>query len=190
VPLKSLISSVLNTLHRFLYKFFLTHVAHTQAGPILAMQHFADDSDRKSQGTRHQSFGCREMPHRPAGQRRLWHSPSSPGTSLSAMTSEALYSSELTGFQTASSFLRTIRPLQPEMAFTLCTTKVSWATSRTKRLGGPTPDNIDGNHDHVRYIRRPPTQMGLSFVEWLHVNNTTGIRPKKYTTGTTLVGVG
>lgn len=145
-----------------------THVVDTQAGTVLAMQHLADDSDRRVRAHVTSLLGAprchTDLQASDGCGMLLRYVSSNIAKCHDVATSEALYSSYLTGLQAASSFLRTIRPLQPEMPFTLCMTKVSWTTSRTKRLAAPTPDNIDGNHDHLKYIRRSLTQMGLSFV--------------------------
>ena len=41
-------------------------------------------------------------------------------------TSEGLYCRDVTGYQAAHSFLRTVTPLEPEMVFQLSNIKVCW----------------------------------------------------------------
>ena len=49
-----------------------------------------------------------------------------------AATVEGLYCTDVTGFQAANSFLRSVRPLAPEMAFQLSNMKVAWRDKQTK----------------------------------------------------------
>ena len=86
-------------------------------------------------------------------------------------TSEALHSRELTGFQAANSFLRTIHLLEPEMVFALSSIKPAWTNLRTKRLVVPTPETINSNKEHNQYLRRPATEQHLNFLEWLRLSS-------------------
>ena len=90
-------------------------------------------------------------------------------------TSEALHSRELTGFQAANSFLRTIHPFEPEMVFALTSMKAAWTNLRTNRLVVPTPDTINSNKEHNQYLRRAAREQDLNFVQWLRIYNTNGL---------------
>lgn len=103
--------------------------------------------------------------------------------------SEAAGSVHLTGFQAASSFLRTIHPLEPEMVFTSAEIKVSWSSSHVKRLSLPSPETLANNREHLKYLARPQSAEELTFVQWLQQYETTGRRPKEYQCGSTLVGI-
>ncbi|KAL9976527.1 hypothetical protein ACROYT_G013841 [Oculina patagonica] len=54
-------------------------------------------------------------------------------------TSEGLYSSDITGYQAAHSFLRTVVPLEPEMVMQLSNIKVCWTDKLTQQLVAPFP---------------------------------------------------
>ena len=54
-----------------------------------------------------------------------------------AATSEGLYCCDVTGFQAANSFLRTVRPLEPEMVLQLSNVKVCWTDKLTKQFRVP-----------------------------------------------------
>ena len=78
-----------------------------------------------------------------------------------AATSEGLYCTDLTGFQAAHSFLRTVRPLEPEMVFQLSNIHVCWTDKLTKQFKPPFPDQTDGNTVYQLCLRRPPTEEDL-----------------------------
>lgn len=60
-------------------------------------------------------------------------------------TSERLYCMDVTGFQEANSFLRTVHPLAPEMAFQLSNFKIAWTDEMTRQFTPPHPGQEDGN---------------------------------------------
>ena len=58
-------------------------------------------------------------------------------------TSEGLYCTDVTGYQAANSFLRTVKPLEPEMVFQLSNIKVCWSDKMTVLFRPPFPDQTD-----------------------------------------------
>ena len=48
-----------------------------------------------------------------------------------SVTSEGLYCQDVSGYSAANSFLRTVRPLPPEMIFQLSSTKAAWTDRKT-----------------------------------------------------------
>ena len=56
-----------------------------------------------------------------------------------AATGEGLYCNDVPGYQAANSFLRSIRPLAPEITFQLSNIKVVWTDKLTKQFRPPHP---------------------------------------------------
>ena len=170
-----------------------THVANRNTGPVLAMQHFADDSQRGVRAHLTTLLGalrCQtDIQTSDGGGMLLRYVSSYVAKCHDVSTSEALHSHQLTGFQAACSFLRTIHPLEPEMVFALSSIKPAWTNLRTKRLAVPTPETINSNKEHNQYLRRRATEQHLNFLEWLRLYNTNGVIAKPYATAGTLVGV-
>lgn len=63
-------------------------------------------------------------------------------------TSKGHYCMDATGYQAASSFLRTVRPLAPEMAFQLSNFTVAWTDKMTSQFTSPYPGQ---EQDNVQY---------------------------------------
>ena len=63
-----------------------------------------------------------------------------------AAISEGLYCCDVTGFQAANSFLRTVRALEPEMVLQLSNIKICWTDKLTKQFRAPFPDQISMPH--------------------------------------------
>ena len=82
-------------------------------------------------------------------------------------TSEGLYCMDVTGFQEANSFLRTVHPLAPEMAFQLSNFKIAWTDKMTRQFTPPHPGQEDGNVVYQLYLRREPAEENLSLLHWL-----------------------
>lgn len=104
-------------------------------------------------------------------------------------TNESLYVSDITGFEAANSFLRCMKPLEPEMVLQLSNIKIAWSNSRTKRFVAPTPEKTKTNTTYQKYLKRPDEEAETTFLQWLREYNESQRKPKKYTSGTTLVGV-
>ena len=107
---------------------------------------------------------------------------------------EGLYCTDLTGFQAAHSFLRTVRPLEPEMVFQLSNIHVCWTDKLTKQFKPPFPDQTDGNTVYQLYLRRPPTEEDLPLLQWLRNhsisnNKTKPLDKDKYLVGLKFVSV-
>ena len=105
-----------------------------------------------------------------------------------AATSEGLYCTDLTGFQAAHSFLRTVRPLEPEMVFQLSNIYICWTDKLTKQFKPPFPDQTDGNTVYQLYLRRPPTEEDLPLLQWLR-NHSISTKTKPLDKDKYLVGL-
>ena len=70
-----------------------------------------------------------------------------------AATVEGLYCTDITGFQAANSFLRSVRPLAPEMAFQLSNMKAAWTDKQTKQFRAPHPGQEEAKKDYVQYLK-------------------------------------
>ena len=89
-----------------------------------------------------------------------------------AATVEGLYCTDVTGFQAANSFLRSVRPLAPEMAFQLSNMKVAWTDKQTKQFRAPHPGQEEANKDYLQYLRRDVSEGQQSLLEWLRCHST------------------
>lgn len=104
-------------------------------------------------------------------------------------TSEGLYCCDITGYQAANSFLRTVRPLAPEMIFQLSSIKVAWTDKLTKQFRVPHPGQEGNNVVYQLYIRRDRGEEHLSILQWLRNHTTTANKAKTLAEGKYLVGV-
>lgn len=102
---------------------------------------------------------------------------------------DSLHSTNVTGFQAACNFLRSMHPLEPEMVLQLSSLKMSWTSSRTKRVVAPTPDFVPTHSAYQKYLKQQPFDSQLTFAQWLRMYNKTAAKPSKYRSGDTLVGV-
>lgn len=84
-----------------------------------------------------------------------------------AATVEGLYCTDVTGFQAANSFLRSVHPLAPEMAFQLSNLKVAWTDKLTKQFRAPHPGQEDTQKDYLQYLKRDVAEEDQSLLEWL-----------------------
>ena len=104
-------------------------------------------------------------------------------------TSEGLYCTDVTGYQAAHSFLRTLTPLEPEIVFQLSNIKVCWTDKCTVLFRPPFPDQTEGNKVYKMYLQRPPTEEDQTLLQWLTCHQTSGSKPKGYTDDRVLVGI-
>ena len=95
-----------------------------------------------------------------------------------AATVEGLYCTDVTGFQAANSFLRTVHPLAPEMAFQLSNLKVAWTDKLTKQFRAPHPGQEDTQKDYLQYLKRDVAEEDQSLLEWLRCHSTVGAKAK------------
>ena len=84
----------------------------------------------------------------------------------------------LLDFKAANSFLRTVRPLEPEMVLQLSNIKVCWTDKLTKQFRAPFPDQTNDNATYQMYLRRPDTEEDESLLMWLR-NHTTSKNKSK-----------
>lgn len=105
-----------------------------------------------------------------------------------AVKCQQLYSADLGAYQAATSFLKHMHPLEPEMVLQLTSTKIAWSNSRTKPFTAPVPSQSD-HKVHAKYMRRPPQDEDLTFLEWLRIYDHEKNPPKAYKDGSTLVGL-
>ena len=104
-------------------------------------------------------------------------------------TSEGLYCTDVTGYQAAHSFLRTVTPLEPEMVFQLSNIKVCWTEKFTVLFRPPFPDQTEGDKVYKMYLERPQTEDDQTLLQWLRCHQTSGSKPKPYADDRVLVGV-
>ena len=104
-------------------------------------------------------------------------------------TSEGLYCSDVTGYQAANSFLRTVTPLEPEMVFQLCNIKVSWTDKSTLLFRPPFPDQMSTHKVYNMYLQRPRGEEDQTLLQWLRCHQTSGSKPKSYGEDRVLVGL-
>ena len=89
-------------------------------------------------------------------------------------TSEDLYCCDVSEFQAAHSFLRTVHLLEPEIIFQLSNIRVCWANKLTKQLRPLFPE---GNFMYQLYLRRPATEK-VPLLIWLCNHSMNGNKSK------------
>ena len=104
-------------------------------------------------------------------------------------TSEGLSCMDVTGFQEANSFLRTVHPLAPEMAFQLSNFKIAWTDEMTRQFTPPHPGQEDGNVAYQLYLRREPAEEILSLLQWLRCHTVVRNKAKSLGSDKFLVAV-
>ena len=104
-------------------------------------------------------------------------------------TSEGLYCCDITGYQAANSFLRTVCPLAPEMIFQLSSVKVAWTDKLTKQFRVPHPGQEGDNVVYQLYIKGDLAEEHLSILQWLRNHTTTANKAKTLDKDKYLVGV-
>ena len=125
----------------------------------LQFQHTEDDAERHIRAyitTLLRSLHCRTDVQLADGKALLLKYVSSYVTKMhESATSEGLYCTDVTGYQAAHSFLRTVTPLEPEMVFQLSNIKVYWTDKFTVLFRPPFPDQTGGNKVYQMYLQRP-----------------------------------
>lgn len=106
-----------------------------------------------------------------------------------ACTSEGFYSSDVTGYQAAHSFLRTVRPLAPEMIFQLSSIKPAWTNKMTKQFRAPYPDQEMENKSYEKYLTREPDKENMCLLQWLRRHTIVRNRVRSLDNDKYLVGV-
>ena len=101
---------------------------------------------------------------------------------------QQLYSMDLGAYQAATSFLKNMHPLEPEVVLELTSMKIAWSNSRTKPFTAPTPSQTQ-HKVHQKYLARSEDDEHLTFLEWLRHHDHEKNPPKCYEDGSTLVGV-
>jgi len=71
-----------------------------------------------------------------------------------AVKTQQLYSADLGAYQAATSFLKNMHPLEPEMVLQLTSMKIAWSNSRTRPFTAPTPEHTQ-QKVHQKYLARP-----------------------------------
>ena len=100
---------------------------------------------------------------------------------------DSLYSYNLQGRQAAIRYLISNQPAEPEMWFFLCSKKVAWSCSRTKRYSVPTTETFLQDKTLQKYWRRPEKFEQLTLLDWLRQVDNGKVDPKPYKDGSTLV---
>ena len=81
-----------------------------------------------------------------------------------AVKTQHLYSVDLSAYQAATSFLKNMHPLEPDMVLQLTSMKIAWSNSRTKAFTAPTPEQTQ-QKAHQKYLARPDDDEQLTFLE-------------------------
>ena len=105
-----------------------------------------------------------------------------------AVKTQQLYSVDLGMYQAATSFLKNMHPLEPEMVLKLTSMKIAWSNSRTKPFTAPTPSQTQ-HKVHLKYFARSEDDEDLTFLEWLRQYDHEKNPAKRYKDGSTLMGV-
>ena len=84
-----------------------------------------------------------------------------------AATVEGLYCNDVTGYQAANSFLRSVNPLAPEMIFQLSNIKVAWTDKLTKQFQAPHSSQEQSNVVYQLYLRWERKDEDQSLLQWL-----------------------
>ena len=131
--------------------------------------HTEDDADHQIQAyitTLLGSLQCRTDVQLADGKELLLKYVSSYVTKMhESATSEGLYCTDVTGYQAANSFLRTVKPLEPEMVFQLSNIKVCWTDKMTVLFHPPFPGQTDKNKVYLKYLQRPASEADQSLLQ-------------------------
>ena len=106
-----------------------------------------------------------------------------------AATVEGLYCTDMTGYQAANSFLGSVRPLAPEMAFQLANIKVAWTDKFTKQFRAPHPEQEENNAVYQLYLKREPSEEQQSLLQWLRRHSTAAQKAKDLAADKYLVAI-
>ena len=159
----------------------------------IELQHTADDNDRHIRAhltTILGSLRCRSDVQLADGKALLLKYVSSYVTKMhESATSEGLYCNDVTGYQAANSFLRTVTPLEPEMIFELSSTKVCWMDKISVLFRPPFPGQTDSNKVYQHYLQRPRCEDHQALLFWMRTHNTSSTKPKACDGDRYLIGV-
>ena len=100
---------------------------------------------------------------------------------------DAMYSKHVGPYEAAYRHLRSLRPLEPEMALSLTSKKFSWSKSRTKNVTVPTQQSRKPK-SYEKYLKSKPEEESSSFKQWLRKYVDSKEKPMEYKQGSTLVG--
>ena len=106
-----------------------------------------------------------------------------------ACSSEGLYSEDVTAYQAANSFLRTVRPLALEMIFQLSSIKPAWTNKMAKQFRLPYPEQEMENEVYRHYLTIEPPKENMSLLKWLSKHTIVRNRVKTMEDNKYLVGV-
>ena len=158
----------------------------------LQFLHTEDDAERHIRAyitTLLGSLHCRTDVQLADGKSLLLKYVSSYVTKMhESATSQGLYCTDATGYQATNSFLRTVKPLEPEMVFQFSNIKVCWSDKMTV-FCPPFPDQTASNKTYQMYLQRPAAEAQQTLLQWLRCHRTSGSKPKPYDVDKVLVGV-
>ena len=159
----------------------------------LQFQYTVDDAERNIRAfitTLLGSLKCRTDVQLADGKAMLLKYVSSYVTKMhDSATSEGLYCKDVTGYQAAHSFLRTVRPLEPEMVLQLSNIKVCWTDKMTILFRPPFPEQTTTHKVYNMYLERPRGEDQQSLLQWLRCHQTSSAKAKPYANDRVLVGV-
>ena len=159
----------------------------------LQFQYTEDDAERNIRAfitTLLGSLKCRTDVQLADGKAMLLKYVSSYVTKMhDSATSEGLYCKDVTGYQAAHSFLRTVRPLEPEMVLQLSNIKVCWTDKMTILFRPPFPEQTTTHKVYNMYLERPRGEDQQSLLQWLRCHQTSSAKAKPYANDRVLVGV-
>ena len=167
-------------------------ITNTNGNTTLQFQYTEYDAQRKIRAyitTLLGSLKCRTDVQLADGKAMLLKYVSSYVTKMhESATSEGLYCKDVTGYQAAHSFLRTVTPLEPEMVFQLSNIKVCWTDKMTILFRPPFPDQTTTHKIYI-YLQSPRAEKDQSLLHWLRCHQTSSSKAKPYGEDRVLVGV-
>lgn len=168
-------------------------ITDAQGNTTLQFHYTEDDAERNIRAyitTLLGSLKCRTDVQMADGKAMLLKYVTSYVTKMhESATSEGLYCTDVTGYQAANSFLRTVTPLEPEMVFQLSNIKVCWTDKMTLVFRPPFPDQTTSHKVYQMYLQRPPAEAEQSLLQWLRCHQTSTSKPKPYDNDRVLVDV-
>ena len=168
-------------------------ITDAQGNSTLEFHYTEDDVDRNIRAyitTLLGSLKCRTDVQMADGKAMLLKYVTSYVTKMhESATSEGLYCTDVTGYQAANSFLRTVTPLEPEMVFQLSNIKVCWTDKMTHLFRPPFPDQTMSHKVYQMYLQRPAGEAEQSLLQWLRCHQTSTSKAKLYDNDRVLVGV-
>ena len=146
-------------------------ITDAQGNSTLEFHYTEDDADRNIRAyitTLLGSLKCRTDVQMADGKAMLLKYVTSYVTKMhESATSEGLYCTDVTEYQAANSFLRTVTPLEPEMVFQLSNIKVCWTDKMTHLFRPPFPDQTMSHKVYQMYLQRPAGEAEQSLLQWL-----------------------